>query len=91
MQIKTPFQIGHPLEFYEDKYRKAVAPEWDLRILNNVFESDVEESILNMYENIFDEIDREKFKSSYEFSLANQKRVQLYLSSPVLYYSSELT
>jgi hypothetical protein len=44
-----------------------------------------------MYENIFDEIWREKFKSSYEFSLANQKRVQLYLTSPVLYYSSELT
>jgi len=91
MSITTPFQIGHPLEFYEDKYRKAVAPEWDLRIVNNIFESKVENSIKSMYENIYDEIWREKFKSSYEFSLANMKRVQLYLSSPVLYYSSELT
>lgn len=91
MDIKTPFQISHPLEFYEDKYRKAVAPEWDLRILNTVFDSDVEESITSMYESFYDEIWREKFKSSYEFSLANQKRVQLYLTSPVLYYSSELT
>jgi len=91
MKIKTPFQISHPLEFYEDKYRKAVAPEWDLRVLNTVFESDVDESIESMYENIYDEIWREKYKSSYEFSLANQKRVQLYLTSPVLYYSSELT
>ncbi len=91
MKIKTPFQISHPLEFYEDKYRKAVAPEWDLRILNTVFESDVKSSIKSMYENIYDEIWREKYKSSYEFSLANQKRVQLYLTSPVLYYSSELT
>jgi hypothetical protein len=107
MKIKTPFQISHPLEFYEDKYRKAVAPEWDLRILNTVFESDVEESIESMYENIYDEIphpnplpkgegteqfySRKYYKSSYEFSLANQKRVQLYLTSPVLYYSSELT
>jgi len=56
MSIKTPFQISHPLEFYEDKYRKAVAPEWDLRILNTVFESDVESSIENMYETIYDEI-----------------------------------
>ena len=91
MKIKTPFQISHPLEFYEDKYRKAVAPEWDLRILNTVFESDVEASIEFMYENIYDEIGRDKYKSSYVFSLANQKRVQLYLASPVLYYSSELT
>ena len=105
MSIKTPFQISHPLEFYEDKYRKAVAPEWDLRILNTVFESDVESSIENMYETIYDEIPnplpkgewieqfdaRKYFKSSYEFSLANQRRVQLYLTSPVLYYSSELT
>lgn len=91
MNIKTPFQIGHPLEFYEDKYRKAVAPEWDLRIQNKVFESDVESSILKMYESFYDDLGREKFKSSYEFSFANQKRVQLYLTSPVLYYSSELT
>lgn len=91
MEIKTPFQISHPLEFYEDKYRKAVAPEWDLRILNTVFESDVEYSIESMYESFYDELWRDNFKSSYEFSLANQKRVQLYLTSPVLYYSSELT
>lgn len=91
MQIKTPFQIGHPLEFYEDKYRKAVAPEWDLRIQNKVFESDVEISMLNMYETFYDEIWKENYNSSYNFSLDNQKRVQLYLSSPVLYYSSFFT
>lgn len=90
MSIKTPFQIVHPFEFYEDKYRKAVAPEWDLRILNTVFESDVEESMEDMYETFYDEIGRDNFRSSYEYSLANQRRVQLYLSSPVLYYSSLL-
>jgi len=91
MQIKTPFQISHPLEFYEDKYRKAVAPEWDLRIQNSVFESIVEKDILNMYETFYKEIWKEKFIDSYNYSLANIKRVQLYLTSPVLYYSSELT
>lgn len=34
MQLKTPIQPAHPLEYYEDHYRKAVAPEWDLRILH---------------------------------------------------------
>jgi len=34
MAITTPLQIGHPLEYYEDHYRKAVALEWDLRIVN---------------------------------------------------------
>ncbi len=106
MSITTPFQIGHPLEFYEDKYRKAVAPEWDLRIVNTVFKSDVEESMENMYEHFYNAPFsikgscpkdwgiiklREKYISSYEFSKANMKRVQLYLTSPILYYSSELT
>ncbi|MDD2907638.1 MAG: invasion protein CiaB [Candidatus Gracilibacteria bacterium] len=91
MQIKTPFQISHPLEFYEDKYRKAVAPEWDLRIKNEVFESVVENDILNMYENIFDELGKTKYEKSYKYSLSNIKRVQLYISSPVLNYSSQLT
>ncbi|WP_332908900.1 invasion protein CiaB [Helicobacter anatolicus] len=32
MQITTPLQIGHFFEYYEDKYRHSVAPEWDLRL-----------------------------------------------------------
>ncbi|MDQ7085469.1 MAG: invasion protein CiaB [Sulfurovum sp.] len=34
MAVKAPLQVGHPLEYYEDHYRKAVALEWDLRIVN---------------------------------------------------------
>ncbi|MDE7173448.1 MAG: invasion protein CiaB, partial [Helicobacter sp.] len=34
MRLKTPIQPAHPLEYYEDHYRKAVAPEWDLRIVH---------------------------------------------------------
>ena len=32
MKITTPIQIGHPLEYYEDHFRKAVALEWDIRL-----------------------------------------------------------
>lgn len=91
MEIKTPFQISHPLEFYEDKYRQAVAPEWDLRIKNEVFESTVKDNILDMYEKIYDDIWRDRFKKSYEYSLWNINRVNLFISTPILYFSSELT
>ena len=39
MRIDTPIQIGHPLEYYEDHFRKAVALEWDLRIINPALQS----------------------------------------------------
>lgn len=91
MSIKTPFQIVHPLEYYEDRYRKAVAPEWDLRIKNVVFESRVEDNIWKMYETLFDEIGRENYKNSYLYSKSNINRVQLYLSSPVMYFWANLT
>lgn len=32
MSIDTPFQPGHIMEAYEDKYRKAVSIETDFRI-----------------------------------------------------------
>jgi len=38
MKIQTPIQIGHPLEYYEDHFRKAVALEWDIRLTNPDFE-----------------------------------------------------
>ena len=34
MAIDTPFQPAHPIEAYEDKYRKAVSIEFDIRIVN---------------------------------------------------------
>lgn len=91
MEIKTPFQISHPLEYYEDKYRKSVSPEWDLRIQNNVFESNIKQSILNMFEIYYKKYSSEKYKTIYNFSKENIKKVQLYLSSPILYFGSELT
>jgi len=57
MELKTPFQIGHPLEFYEDVYRKAVAIEWDLRLKDEkIMTSKVSKDIRNMYETLFDDI-----------------------------------
>jgi len=91
MSVTSPFQIGHPLEAYEDKYRKSVSMEWDIRLLDSqTLQSTVEDDIETMYEWLYDEIGRENFPVSYKYSLENQKRVQLYISLPVLYYGSEL-
>jgi hypothetical protein len=91
MQIKWPLQIAHPLESYEDKYRKWVAPEWDLRVLDTqTLNSKVEKNIELMYEKIYDELWRDKYNESYNFSKENFSRVQLYISEPVMYFGAEL-
>jgi hypothetical protein len=90
MKIDTPFQIGHPLEFYEDLYRKSVAPEWDIRIVDtSILDSKVEADMFNMYETLYDDVGRCKYEKSYNYSLENMKRVQLYISTPVLYFGAE--
>lgn len=91
MEIKTPIQICHPFEFYEDKYRRAVAPEWDLRILNEVFVSNVFKNISEMYEFFYDKIWREKFMSSYNYSRSNIDRVQLYISDITMYFWAQIS
>lgn len=91
MKITTPFQIGHPLEYYEDNYRKAVSIEWDLRLKNfNLPESERVEKIKKMYKQFFEKFEKENFNEVYEKSMQNLKRVQLYLSKPILFYGSEL-
>lgn len=91
MAIDTPVQPGHPMEYYEDQYRKAVGIEFDLRLRDDsLFTSTVNEDIHHMYESMYEEIGKENFPESYEFSLQNQKRVQLHIGSPVLQYAGFL-
>ncbi len=104
MSLKGELQISHPLEFYEDKYRKWVAPEWDLRIMDSeTLSSKVKKNISEMYEKIYSspltplligegkyKNLKEKYIESYNFSKDNFNRVQLYISEPVLYFGSEL-
>jgi len=91
MAIDTPVQPGHPIEYYEDKYRRAVSIEFDMRLVDpSLFTSEVAADIENMYEGMYDEIGRENFPESYKFSKNNQKQVQLYIWAPVLAYGSFL-
>ena len=92
MKIKTPIQIGHPLEYYEDHFRKAVALEWDIRLTSPTLQNNNErvEKLKIMFENIHNEIDTNKqYKSIYDFSLKSLDKVQLYLGRPALFFAAQ--
>jgi agmatine/peptidylarginine deiminase len=93
MKITSPLQIGHPLEYYEDHYRKAVAPEWDLRIINpNSSAGDTIDDIKNMYNSIYMELKNvsRETKKTFDNSMKSLDQVQLYLGRPALFYGAEL-
>ncbi len=92
MKIKTPIQIGHPLEYYEDHFRKAVALEWDIRLTNPALLSNNNRAkkLKIMFSEIYSKIDtNEKYKNIYEFSLKSLDKVQLYLGRPALFFGAE--
>jgi hypothetical protein len=93
MKIKTPIQIGHPLEYYEDHFRKAVALEWDIRLSNPSFEKNTKrvEKIKSMFCDIFNKLEsnNKKYKDIYNFSLKSLDKVQLYLGRPALFFAAE--
>lgn len=90
MQITTPLQIGHPLEYYEDHYRKAVAAEWDVRIQNpDSLENSTGNKVEKTYNKLFEQFGKDKYGKVYQESTANLKKVQLYLGKPLLYYGAQ--
>lgn len=90
MAITTPLQIGHPLEYYEDHYRKAVAIEWDMRIINpKLAKNKRVEKIKKMYESIFHTFGVCETKKVYDLSLQNLNKTQLYLGRLALFYGAQ--
>ena len=83
MDIKSPIQVSHPFEYYEDKYRKAVALELDVRIQNPKLKSEVKENIVRMYKKYC------KDEKLLNTALANIEKTQLYISSPATFYGAE--
>ncbi|WP_027389281.1 invasion protein CiaB [Chrysiogenes arsenatis] len=90
MQITAPIQIGHPLEYYEDHYRKAVAPEWDVRIVNPQLQhgNHRAEKVETMFQALYTQSGQPQSLSAYQATLENLRRVQLYLGRPALYYGA---
>ncbi|WP_024954199.1 invasion protein CiaB [Sulfurospirillum arcachonense] len=90
MKVTSPLQVGHPLEYYEDHFRKAVALEWDVRISNpdNLGADKTYKNILYMYNTLFEKLGSQK-KKVLELTLANLQRVGLYIGRPALFYGAE--
>lgn len=90
MRVTSPVQVGHPLEYYEDHYRKAVALEWDVRLSNpnQLKANETYDNILYMYKELFSKLG-EKKEHIFELTLANLQRVGLYMGRPALFYGSE--
>ncbi len=91
MKITSPLQVGHPLEYYEDHYRKAVALEWDVRIANpkEISQSNTKEKIKDTFLKIFDSLALPAHKNIKISTIANLNKVQLYIGKPMLYYGAE--
>lgn len=90
MAVKTPLQIGHPLEYYEDHHRNAVALEWDLRIVNpNLQEgSATRENIKNFASQMAEGFGSDAQKTMAK-NLTQVDETQLYIGQPILYYAAE--
>lgn len=92
MKITTPIQIGHPLEYYEDHYRKAVALEWDIRLTNPNLQNNNNrvQKIKSMFDQLFCHMNQtEQNKKIFEFSIKSLDKVQLYLGRPALFFGAE--
>jgi hypothetical protein len=92
MSVRAPIQVAHPLEYYEDHYKKSVALEWDVRLQNpdSMGADGVRRDILAMYDELFALADEGRAHAAvHEKSVRNARRTQLYISRPFLYYGAE--
>jgi hypothetical protein len=91
MSITTPIQVGHPLEYYEDHYRKAVALEWDARIVNPKLQtsSHTRENIKGFTTELSKEIGEDAINIAKN-NILQVDKTQLYIGQPMLYYAAEL-
>ncbi|PHS37368.1 MAG: invasion protein [Sulfurovum sp.] len=90
MAVTTPLQVGHPLEYYEDHYRKAVALEWDLRIINPQLQegSDTRNNIKLFAYKMAKDFGDEALHTMSK-NLLQVDETQLYIGQPILYYAAE--
>jgi len=91
MKITTPLQVGHPLEYYEDHFRKAVALEWDLRIVNPALQSGsmTRSNIKAFSSKLAQELEGD-VNSTIEKNMLQVDETQLYIGQPMMYYGAEL-
>ena len=86
MKIKYYFQIVHPMEYYDDKYRRAVAPEIDIRLKSdNVLKSSISHSIKSMWWKWAKSFLNESESDIFEITNLNLQNIQLYIGEPLIF------
>ncbi|TQR34576.1 hypothetical protein DMB92_01020 [Campylobacter sp. MIT 99-7217] len=91
MSVRSPLQIGHPLEYYEDNYTHAVALEWDIRLADESdfdakeFNTQIKESFNKLYNNT--NLQDENLQTEV---MSNLEKTQLYICMPMIYYGAEM-
>ncbi|AXP08563.1 invasion protein CiaB [Campylobacter hepaticus] len=91
MKVKSPLQVGHPLEYYEDNYTHAVALEWDLRLEeeNDFNALEFNKQIKQTFQNVYNNLEFKDSKLEKEV-LSNIEKTQLYICTPMIFYGSQL-
>lgn len=91
MHVKSPLQVAHPLEYYDDAYTHAVSPEWDMRLANKsgIDVEKLKQQMINSFEYFYNLINANS-KNMHEQVIFNIQNTQLYISSPMLFYGAEL-
>lgn len=101
MQIDSPIQVGHPLEYYEDKYRSAVCIEFDVRIDNIEASSKNNrvESSNFAFSKIFNELiendknglyNKDTLDSIKTNTLKNLSKTQVHIGKQMFYFGASL-
>ncbi|WP_456485353.1 invasion protein CiaB [Hydrogenimonas sp.] len=90
MAVTSPIQIGHPLEYYEDHYRKAVALEWDVRLASPKLmqNTKIPSQIVDVSQTLALQFG-ENAVGIHENCATQVKRTQLYIGIPALFYGAE--
>lgn len=91
MSVKSQVQVAHPLEYYEDIYTHAVAPEWDIRLCgtSGINEKEFKAQFLNSFDQISKKITNVS-KSLIQTVIQNINNTQMYIGSPMFFYGAEL-
>lgn len=87
MDVKGPIQPAHPLEYYEDAYRNAVACDWDIRIQDlSLPKNKIGKTVRNLFEKLTDELELSRDSDTYKNTLKSLSQVQLCIGAPLTYY-----
>ena len=91
MAIGGPIQPGHPLEYYEDRYRCAVAPEWDLRLsLPASSGGSPKTKIAQMARGVYGQTRLQGHEATLRHAENSLQKTRLFMGRPLLFYGALL-